>query len=58
MNKEERPTMASVEAMSKYLVETFHVSECPSKSECNKCKYKELCEKLYELAKVVDNEPI
>lgn len=59
MNKE-RPTMASIEAVSKYLVEIFRVSECPSKSdcpdtsECNKCKYKELCEKLYELAKVVD----
>lgn len=64
MNKEERPTMASVEAISKYLVEIFRVSECPSKSECpdtsecNKCKYKELCEKLYELAKVVDNDSI
>lgn len=61
MNKEERPTMASVEAMSKYLVEAFRVSECPSKSECpdaSKCKYKELCEKLYELAKVVDNDCI
>lgn len=53
MNKE-RPTMASIEAVSKYLVEIFRVSECPGNSECNKCKYKELCEKLDELSKVVD----
>lgn len=54
MNKEERPTMASIEAVSKYLVEIFRVSECPSESECKKCKYNELCAKLDELAKVVD----
>ena len=63
MNKE-RPTMASIEAVSKYLVEIFLVSECPSKSECpdmsecNKCKYKELCEELYELSKVVDKNDV
>lgn len=59
MNKE-RPTMASIESVSKYLVEIFRLSECPDgiecpdTCECNKCKYHELCDKLYELAKVVD----
>ena len=54
MNKDERPTMASIESVVKYLVEIWRESKCVYTYECKNCKYNELCPKLYELAKVVD----
>ena len=57
MNKEERPTMPGIVAVTKYLVEIWHESKCPSillPVDCCDCKYRFLCTKLDELAKVVD----
>lgn len=57
MNKDERPTMAGIVAVTKYLVDIWRRSKCPDERvylfECQKCKYNELCAKLDELAKVV-----
>lgn len=57
MNKEERPTMGGIVAVTKYLVDIWRRSKCPDTHEylfeCQKCKYNGLCVKLDELAKVV-----
>ena len=53
MNKEERPTMPDIVAVTKYLVDIWRGSKCPDTHGCKKCKYNELCAKLDELAKVV-----
>lgn len=57
MNNEERPTMAGIVAVTKYLVDIWRDSKCPDTHkdlfECENCKYNELCAKLDELAKVV-----
>lgn len=47
MNKEERPTMPDIVAVTKYLVDIWRGSKC------KKCKYNELCAKLDELSEVV-----
>ena len=57
MNKEERPAMPGIVAVTKYLVGIWHESKCPSillPVDCCECKYSHLCSKLDELAKVVD----
>lgn len=58
MNNEEMPTMDGIVAVTKYLVAIWCRSKCPDEGgylfECQKCKYNELCERLDELAKVVD----
>lgn len=54
MNKEERPTMPGIVAVTKYLVDIWCSSKCPNTHECKKCKYNELCAKLDELVKVVN----
>lgn len=59
MNKEERPTMTSIVAVTKYLVGIWHESKCPSillPVDCCDCKYRYLCSKLDELSKVIDND--
>lgn len=59
MNKEERPTMPSIVAVTKYLVGIWHESKCPSillPVDCCECKYRYLCSKLDELSKVIDND--
>lgn len=59
MNKEERPTMPGIVAMTKYLVGIWHESKCPSillSVDCCECKYRYLCSKLDELSKVIDND--
>lgn len=57
MNKEERPTMPGIVAVTKYLVDIWRDSKCPDMYEylfeCKKCKYNELCAKLDELSEVV-----
>lgn len=53
MNKEERPTMPDIVAVTKYLVDIWRGSKCPDTYECKKCKYNELCAKLDELSEVV-----
>lgn len=51
-------TMDDIVSVAKYLVVIWSRSKCPDEGsylfECQKCKYKELCERLDELAKVVD----
>lgn len=58
MNKEERPTMPVIVAVTKYLVYIWRDSKCPDTHECKKCKYNELCAKLDELSEVVKNDSI
>lgn len=58
MNKEERPTMPGIVAVTKYLVGIWHESKSPSILLPVDCKYRHLCSKLDELAKVVDNDSI
>ena len=57
MNNKEQPSMQAVTALSKFLIDTWRGSKCPYSAEpaycCAKCKYKELCETIEELAKVV-----
>ena len=57
MNNEERPTMAGIVAVTKYLVDIWRDSKCPDTGkylfECKSCKYNELCAKIDELAKVI-----
>lgn len=53
MNKEERPTMSGIVAVTKYLVDIWRGSKCPDTYECKKCKYNALCVKLDELSEVV-----
>lgn len=58
MNNEEMSTMDGIVTVTKYLVAIWHISKCPDEGghlfECQKCKYNEFCERLDELAKVVD----
>lgn len=58
MNNKEMHTMDDIVSVAKYLVVIWSRSKCPDEGsylfECQKCKYKELCERLDELAKVVD----
>lgn len=59
MNKEERPAMPGIVAVTKYLVGIWHESKCPSillPVDCCECKYRYLCSKLDELSKVIDND--
>ena len=62
MNKDERPTMAGIVAVTNYLVDIWRVSKCPDLHEylfeCKKCKYNKLCAKLDELSEVVKNDSI
>lgn len=56
MNNEERPTMAGIVAVTKYLIEIWHESKCPGNllsADCCDCKYRFLCLRLDELGKVV-----
>lgn len=57
MNNEEMSTMEGIVTVTKYLVAIWRISKCPDEGgylfECQKCKYKELCERLDELAKVI-----
>lgn len=53
MINDEKLTMASIEAVTKYLVDIWLGSKCPDTHECKKCKYNELCAKLDELSEVV-----
>ncbi|UWG67387.1 MAG: hypothetical protein [Bacteriophage sp.] len=57
MNNEERPTMAGIVEVTKYLVDIWRDSKCPDTHkylfECKNCKYNELCAKIDELAKVI-----
>ena len=58
MNNKELPTMQTVTALAKFLIDAWRGSKCPYSAEpaycCAKCKYKELCETIDELAKVVN----
>ena len=58
MINKEQPTMQVLIALTKFLVDTWRGSKCPYSAEpaycCAKCKYKELCAKIEELAKVVN----
>ena len=58
MNNEEMSTMDGIVTVTKYLVAIWRISKCPDVGrdlfECQKCKYNEFCERLDELAKVVD----
>lgn len=60
MNNEEMPTMNGIVAVTNYLVAIWRRSKCPDECsylfECQKCKYNELCERLDELSKVVEDE--
>lgn len=51
-------TMDGIVTVTKYLVAIWRISKCPDEGghlfECQKCKYNEFCERLDELAKVVD----
>lgn len=62
MNKEERPIMPAIVAVTKYLVDIWRDSKCPDTHEylfeCKKCKYNKLCAKLDELSEVVKNDSI
>lgn len=58
MNNKEQPTMQTVTALAKFLIDTWRGSKCPYTDTpayaCTKCKYNVLCSKLEELAKVVN----
>lgn len=58
MNNKEMHTMDDIVSVANYLVVIWSRSKCPDEGgylfECQKCKYKELCERLDELAKVID----
>lgn len=51
MNNEEMSTMNDIVAVTNYLVAIWRRSKCP-----DECKYNELCERLDELSKVVEDE--
>ena len=56
MNNKEQPTMQSVTALTKFLIDTWRESKCPGcllPADCTDCKYKKLCATIDELAKVV-----
>lgn len=57
MNNKEQPNMLSVIALAKFLIDAWRESKCPGyllPSDCCDCKYKKLCNKIDELAKVVN----
>lgn len=58
MNNKELPTMQTVTALSKFLIDVWRESRCPYTDTpsyaCANCKYKELCAKIEELSKVVN----
>lgn len=57
MKNKEQPSMQSVTAIAKFLIDTWRESKCPGyllPSDCCDCKYKKLCAKIEELAKVVN----
>lgn len=58
MNNKEQPTMQTVTALSKFLIDTWRGSKCPYTDapaySCTKCEYNALCNKIDELAKVVN----
>lgn len=49
MNNKELPTMETVTALTKSLIDTWRDAKCPVPCDCNTCKYKELCAKIAEL---------
>lgn len=49
MNNKESPTMETVTALTKFLIDTWRGTKCPDPRDCNKCKYNELCAKIAEL---------
>lgn len=57
MNNKEQPNMQSIISLVKFLVDAWRESKCPGyllPADCCDCKYKELCAKIEELAKVVN----
>ena len=58
MNNKEQPNMLSVTALTKFLIDTWCNSKCPYTEipayACTKCEYNVLCNKIDELAKVVN----
>lgn len=57
MNNKEQPTMQSVIALAKFLIDTWRESKCPGHllpADCIDCKYRKLCAKIDELSKVVN----
>lgn len=57
MNNKDMVSMRSVVSLVKFLVDRWRESECPSyfhPAECCDCRYKELCAKIEELAKVAN----
>lgn len=56
MTIKEQPTMQTVTALTKFLIDTWRESKCPGyllPADCTDCKYKILCAKIEDLAKVV-----
>lgn len=59
MNNKEQPTMQSITALAKFLIDTWRESRCPGyllPADCTDCKYKKFCAKIEELEKVMKNE--
>lgn len=57
MNNKDLPTMQSITALAKFLIDTWRESKCPGyllPADCTDCNYKKLCAKIEELAKVVN----
>ena len=56
MNNKEQPTMQSITALAKFLIDTWRTAKCPDNNmpySCTVCKYNELCAKIDELSKAV-----
>lgn len=56
MNNKDMVSMQSVVSLVKYLVDRWRESKCPDyllSDDCCECKYKEICAKIEELARVV-----
>lgn len=58
MDNKKQPDMQSIISLVKFLVDAWRGSKCTESAEpaycCAKCKYKEICAKIEELAKVVN----
>ena len=57
MNNKELPSMQSITALANFLIDIWRESKCPGyllPADCTDCKYKKLCAKIEELAKVVN----
>lgn len=52
--KDEQPSMLSVSALAKFLIDMWRESKCFNADNCTKCKYNMLCNKIDDLAKVVN----